>query len=61
MKVIVLIAMLRTVNEGGALQRDFTDMDACLSFGTRLEQRFEAIVLPNGTHPSVLWTCVASE
>ena len=45
MKTIILIAMLRTVNEGGALQRDFTDMDACLSFGVRLEQRAVGVKL----------------
>ncbi len=58
MKVIVLIAMLRTVNEGGAIQRDFTSMEDCLLFGEQLEQQFEGITLKNDTHPSVLWVCL---
>ena len=60
MKTVILIALLRTINEGGAIQRDFPDTAACLEFGSRLEQQFEAIPLPNDHRPSVIWTCVES-
>lgn len=60
MKTIILVAMLRTVNEGGAIQVEFDTMQGCMDFGGRLETQFEAIETVPGKdfHPTVLWECV---
>jgi hypothetical protein len=58
MKTFILIAMLRTIDEGGAIQMEFPAADECNRFGQRLETQFEAIESVPGKHPSVLWVCV---
>jgi len=54
----VLIALLRTVNEGGAVQVPFDSEAACREGGARLEAQFEALSTGPGSHPTVLWTCL---
>lgn len=60
MKTFILIAMLRTVNEGGSVQVEFYDLAACEAFGARLESQFEAIETVPGKdfRPTVIWSCV---
>lgn len=60
MKTFILIALLRTVNEGGSVQVEFYDLSACEAFGAQLETQFEAIETVPGKdfHPTVIWTCV---
>lgn len=54
----VLIALLKTVNEGGAVQLPFESEAACADAGARLEAQFEALTTGSGTHPVVMWTCL---
>lgn len=56
MEAFILIALLKTPGEGGALQRGFATEAACRGFGAALEAQFEA--LPHKVPPTVLWTCV---
>lgn len=54
----VLIALLKTVNEGGAVQVPFESETACTDAGALLEAQFEALTTGSGTHPVVMWTCL---
>lgn len=54
----MLIALLRTVNEGGAVQVPYENEAACLQGGAQLEAQFEALTTGSGSHPTVMWTCL---
>jgi hypothetical protein len=56
METFILIALLKTPGEGGAIQRAFDTEAECRGFGAALEAQFEA--LPHKVPPTVLWTCV---
>lgn len=54
----VLVAFLRTVDEGGSVAIPYPTDDACTAAGQELEAEIEAITLGSGNHPTVLWTCI---
>lgn len=54
----MLIGLLRTHNEGGAVQIEYPDMASCQAGAAELEAGFEAQPTPNGDHPSVITFCM---
>lgn len=55
----VLVAFLRTVDEGGSVAIPYPDTAACEAAGAELEAEIEAVKLGSGNSPSVIWTCIA--
>ncbi|MFN4191839.1 MAG: hypothetical protein ACK4FR_02755 [Tabrizicola sp.] len=59
----ILIALLKTSGEGGAIKLGYDSLADCEAAGERLETQFEALVLedvnqnPVDGHPRVVWTC----
>lgn len=54
----VLVAFLRTVDEGGSVAIPYPDTQACEAAGAELEAEIEAVQLGQGGHPRVIWTCI---
>lgn len=54
----MLIGLLRTHNEGGAVQIEYPDMASCQAGAAELEAGFEAQATPNGGSPSVIAFCM---
>ncbi|MBL9047857.1 MAG: hypothetical protein JNK34_11215 [Tabrizicola sp.] len=54
----ILVAFLRTTNEGGSVAIPYPDTQACEAAGAELEAEIEAITLGQGGHPKVIWTCI---
>lgn len=69
MMTAILIAFLRTHNEGGSVAVPYTDTATCNAAGADLESKIEAVDLPPPehsslitplpSHPTVIWTCIA--
>lgn len=55
----ILVAFLRTVDEGGSVAIPYADTAACEAAGAELEAEIEGIQLGQGGHPGVIWTCIA--
>lgn len=55
----ILVALLRTHNEGGAVHILYFDAAACDAAGEELEEKFESLTLSNGKNPTVKWVCIA--
>lgn len=55
----ILVAFLRTTNEGGSVAIPYADTAACEAAGTELETKIEAVTLGSGNHPTVIWTCIS--
>lgn len=55
----VLVAFMRTVDEGGSVAIPYSDEAACQAAGAELEAEIEAVTLGSGNSPSVIWTCIA--
>ena len=60
---VILIALLKTSGEGGAITLDYDTLENCGASGVRLENQFEALVLEGNSgapvegHPRVIRTC----
>jgi hypothetical protein len=55
----ILVAFLRTVDEGGSVAIPYPDTAACEAAGAELEAEIEFVILGQGGSPTVIWTCIA--
>jgi hypothetical protein len=54
----ILVALLKTPGEGGAVSIPYTDQAACEAAGAELAAEITAQEAGNGVHPKVIWTCI---
>lgn len=54
----ILVAFLRTHDEGGSVAIPYADTADCEAAGAELEAEVEAVTLGQGGHPTVIWTCI---
>lgn len=54
----ILVAFLRTTDEGGSVAIPYADTAACEAAGAELEAEIEGVTLGQGGSPTVIWTCI---
>lgn len=54
----LLIALIKTPGEGGAIDREFATLAECEAAGARIEAVFGAMDAGHGVAPKVLWACI---
>lgn len=54
----ILVAFLRTQDEGGSVAIPYADTEGCEAAGAELEAKIEGVTLGQGGHPTVIWTCI---
>lgn len=54
----LLVALIKTPGEGGAVTHPYADTAACEDAGAELQAELQAIDAGNGVSPKVIWACI---